>query len=639
MSRNTLLLLSCTLLLACQQPPTSPLPTSPPPTSPTPTSQLPFSPFPRIEADSPVALEIPHFGSEQPLVVIIAAGSYECDHTRTAGPQLEAILASVPEAALYWLHNPLPGHKQGYLLALAAAASQRQGRFTEFHKLLLERGPDLDEDRLLQTARRAGLDVPLFLKDMKRDGLKKHLEHNRTLVAALGLTGTPVFLVNGRIVLGWPGKDTFAGLVSEELKAARKLQTPHMTLAELHLTIARSYQPYFTVMDKGIQWDKTTRAPVTHEAWTRYRVPIEKAEAAFGPTHAPVTIVEYLDPTCRHSARAWKQAREVVEAYEGEVRILLKLNPALRDPRALEATNIAWSLRDSVGATGFLNNFFQNDDLVASRNAVCPPGVKCPIFFGRVEGYQELLTSIKLESLSIGAVGTPCYYINGLKRLGFLDRAALDALITAELELARSLKSKGIDTKEIYSFLTGRGATVSLVEAEQSLPNPPEGLRLGSSKAKFKLVAAWDFSSRFCRNLWDHLKNLERKLDGRLSIVLLPMAASEDPAANLLAQAAFCLFKAGATYSAVEHLYGLEGTPDIERLSRMAAKLGVVPGKFKPCLNAPPTRAAVQGWQQSIAKAGITGTPTVFIDGHRVRSPTGLDFFSLLAASRQVIKD
>jgi protein-disulfide isomerase len=71
----------------------------------------------------------------------------------------------------------------------------------------------------------------------------------------------------------------------------------------------------------------------------------------------------------------------------------------------------------------------------------------------------------------------------------------------------------------------------------------------------------------------------------------------------------------------------------------MAAKLGVVPGKFKPCLNAPPTRAAVQGWQQSIAKAGITGTPTVFIDGHRVRSPTGLDFFSLLAASRQVIKD
>jgi protein-disulfide isomerase len=620
--------------------PPSPAPATQPDASGAPAApQAPFSPFARVDADDPAALETPRQGAEQPLVVIVEAGSYACPATRRAEGALKALAEQNPRVARYFLHNPLPGQKEAWLLALAASAAQRQGRFWELHEKLLEADPAaVDEDQLLRLARSVDLDVPTFLKDLKRPELKAHVERNRTLVAALGLTGTPTFLVNGKVVLGWPKDELFAGLVKSEAEAAAKL-ADGPDVAQLHRALAEAHRPYAVVMEQGVRWNEAEPLKRRADEWTRYRVSLDGGDGGLGPEAAPVTVQAWLDPTCPHSARAWLQLHELLPDYGTEVRLQVKLNPSFRDPKSLEVADAAWAAGRVGRLVTFLDLWFTNGDLDAAVAAACgdlPDG--CPREGVGTPAFQERLTRRRLEALSLPAIGTPTLFVNGLRRKGTLPDRELDALLLREEKAAGDLAGRGMPVGQVHDFLTSRGYSHAFLAPERLPLSTGDLMRLGGGeKADVDVVAFVDFRSPFCRNLWRHLLRFQADHEAQAAVWLAPLVTLRDEGSEKGAAAAVCAQRFGAAHLVAEALFQLDGESALETLTAGGGREPFGHPAFQECLADPATKRTVSSLRARAESLRIPGAPVVFMDGHRVVPPAGLDYYSLTAALRQAL--
>lgn len=91
----------------------------------------------------------------------------------------------------------------------AALAARRQGRYAELHWALFQ-SKDLSEGAILDLARRLGLDAERLARDMRDPAIERHLERVRALADALGISGTPSFVVGDTLV---PGAAPLARLV------------------------------------------------------------------------------------------------------------------------------------------------------------------------------------------------------------------------------------------------------------------------------------------------------------------------------------------------------------------------------------------------------------------------------------------
>ena len=92
----------------------------------------------------------------------------------------------------------------------AARCAGAAGKYWPYHDRLFERQPAFRRADLLLYAAELGLDHDAFAADVERDVVQAQ---------ALGVNGTPAFLVNGRRVVGAPSFEEFRAIVEEALRA------------------------------------------------------------------------------------------------------------------------------------------------------------------------------------------------------------------------------------------------------------------------------------------------------------------------------------------------------------------------------------------------------------------------------------
>jgi len=105
--------------------------------------------------------------------------------------------------------------------ARAALAAQMQGRFAPFHDALLALRGDIDEAALVQVAAEVGLDAARLRRDMAGAEVTRRLSSALALAQALGLQGTPAYVV-GETVL--PGAVPLARLRDAVAEARRQVR-------------------------------------------------------------------------------------------------------------------------------------------------------------------------------------------------------------------------------------------------------------------------------------------------------------------------------------------------------------------------------------------------------------------------------
>jgi protein-disulfide isomerase len=91
------------------------------------------------------------------------------------------------------------------VLAAAAEAAGRQGRFWEMHDSLLEDQGHLDDPHLWERAERLGLDLERFEEDRRSAEAAERVEHDFRTGIRAGVATTPTQFVDGEAFPGVPG--------------------------------------------------------------------------------------------------------------------------------------------------------------------------------------------------------------------------------------------------------------------------------------------------------------------------------------------------------------------------------------------------------------------------------------------------
>jgi len=115
---------------------------------------------------------------------------------------------------------PLPSHAGALPAAEAARCAGAQGVFWEYHDLLYLSVPDFSRDDLISYAGRLNLDRNAFTTCIDAGRFRKQVEADVAEGRAIGLTGTPTFLVNGTPLVGAQPIEAFREAIREALKEA-----------------------------------------------------------------------------------------------------------------------------------------------------------------------------------------------------------------------------------------------------------------------------------------------------------------------------------------------------------------------------------------------------------------------------------
>lgn len=151
-------------------------------------------------------------GNPDGTVTLIEFTDYGCTYCRLSQPEVARLVEENPDLRVVIREWPIfPGSEEAARMALAAA---KQGKFDAFHEAMFALGPP-DPASIAKAAQTAGLDMAEARRFAASDEASLELAKNMGLAERLGFTGTPSWVVGGRVLQGAVGYDALQEAVAE----------------------------------------------------------------------------------------------------------------------------------------------------------------------------------------------------------------------------------------------------------------------------------------------------------------------------------------------------------------------------------------------------------------------------------------
>jgi protein-disulfide isomerase len=174
-----------------------------------------------IKKENATLFNSPHqvvLGNPQGNETVVEFFDYNCAFCKRALPDMLTLLKGDPNLKFVLKEFPVlgPGSVEAAHVAVAVRMQDPTGKkYMEFHqKLLGGRGP-ADKARALAVAKEVGFDMTRLEKDMNSDEVKTTIDEDMNLADALGVSGTPTYVVRDEVVVGAVGLDE----LKQKLKA------------------------------------------------------------------------------------------------------------------------------------------------------------------------------------------------------------------------------------------------------------------------------------------------------------------------------------------------------------------------------------------------------------------------------------
>jgi protein-disulfide isomerase len=135
---------------------------------------------------------------------------YNCGYCKRALTDLTTLMKDDPHLRVVLKEFPVlgPGSIEAAKVAVAVRMQDAGAKYFDFHLRLLGGRGQADLARALQAAKDAGFDMARLKKDVDSDEVKASIEESMKLAEALGLNGTPSYVVGSQIIVGAVGLDT-----------------------------------------------------------------------------------------------------------------------------------------------------------------------------------------------------------------------------------------------------------------------------------------------------------------------------------------------------------------------------------------------------------------------------------------------
>lgn len=171
---------------------------------------------PRFDVKLPASA--PARGPQDAPITIVEFADFQCPYCKRAEHVLDEVLAKYPDK-IRFVHGDLPieGHSGAFPASRAARCAGEQGKFWEYRRDLLINQSNFAEADLKARAQTLGLNAGSFdtcLASGRHDAVIKEAQAEAT---KLGVSSTPTFFVNGRMILGARPAEAFHDVIGEEL--------------------------------------------------------------------------------------------------------------------------------------------------------------------------------------------------------------------------------------------------------------------------------------------------------------------------------------------------------------------------------------------------------------------------------------
>jgi protein-disulfide isomerase len=160
-------------------------------------------------------------GNPQGKTTMVEFFDYNCAFCKRALPDMVDLLKTDPDLKFVLKEFPVlgEGSVDAAHVAIAARMQDSSGtKYIEFHQKLLGGRGAVDKARALAVAKDVGFDMARIQKDMDSDEVKKTIDENMKLADALGVSGTPSYVVGDQVIVGAVGIDE----LKDKIKAERK---------------------------------------------------------------------------------------------------------------------------------------------------------------------------------------------------------------------------------------------------------------------------------------------------------------------------------------------------------------------------------------------------------------------------------
>lgn len=159
------------------------------------------------DPDAPVA------GNPKGDVTVVEFFDYNCGYCKRGFPDVAKLIQADPKVRVVFRELPIlsKGSEEASRVAIAA---NMQGKYWEFHKLMIEFKGQANEASALKLAEKAGLDMARLKADVKSEKVDAEIKKVRELAQTLNINGTPHFIVGNRSIPGAP-QDLFEQLKSD----------------------------------------------------------------------------------------------------------------------------------------------------------------------------------------------------------------------------------------------------------------------------------------------------------------------------------------------------------------------------------------------------------------------------------------
>jgi protein-disulfide isomerase len=157
--------------------------------------------------DSPRGVSV---GNKDGDVTLVEFFDYNCGYCKRAMTDMLDLMKADPKLKVVLKEFPVlgPGSVEAAQVAVAVRMQDPGGKkYLDFHQKLLGSKGQADKARAMAAAKDAGADMAKLEKDLASPEVRATLEENFKLAEAMGMNGTPSYVIGKQVVIGAVGVD------------------------------------------------------------------------------------------------------------------------------------------------------------------------------------------------------------------------------------------------------------------------------------------------------------------------------------------------------------------------------------------------------------------------------------------------